>query len=88
MGDIFDITRDRADEYDMDDRDCGHQLAGCLYDPPCRRHANPDRLQMVDELSRAVHGDAFARPESPSEVWQELIGDVARLRRAARDRKS
>lgn len=41
------------------------------------------RLQMVHALHRAVYGDSWARPESPAEIWQELLGTVRALREAA-----
>lgn len=38
------------------------------------------RIQMVHDLHRAVHGDTWARPESPSEVWRELLCHVEATR--------
>jgi cytochrome c-type biogenesis protein CcmH/NrfG len=38
------------------------------------------RLQMVAELHRAVFGRVWARPESPAEVWRDLLDRVTRVR--------
>jgi hypothetical protein len=40
------------------------------------------RLQMVRDLHRAVHGDVWARPESPAEVWADLLARVSAASRA------
>lgn len=42
------------------------------------------RLQMVAELHRAMFGDVWARPESPSVVWAELLDRVERAAGAFR----
>lgn len=60
--------------------DCGKQL-GCIYDPPCQRHGDPDRQEMLRQLDVALHGETWARPTSPSVVWRDLLGEVVSLAR-------
>lgn len=35
------------------------------------------RLEMVHELHTAMYGSSWARPESPKQVWEMLLGRVA-----------
>ena len=43
------------------------------------------RLQLVADLHRAVYGVVWARPESPAEVWRDLLTHVAAERALADD---
>lgn len=38
---------------------------------------------MVRMLHIAVHGETWARPDSPRQVWLSLLGEVVALREAA-----
>jgi hypothetical protein len=40
---------------------------------------SPTPIQMVEDLHRAVFGDTWARPESPQQVWELLLGNVRGL---------
>jgi hypothetical protein len=44
--------------------------------------ANRARLDMVHQLHAAIYGNSWARPESPKEVWDALLREVARLAHA------
>jgi len=46
------------------------------HDPHVEAAVNEARMEMVTDLHRAVYGDTWARPESPSAVWAELIDAV------------
>jgi hypothetical protein len=39
----------------------------------------PAAIDMVTDLHRAVYGDTWARPESPQQVWEMLLGQVRGL---------
>ena len=43
--------------------------AGHVTDPPTP-------LQMVEQLHKAFYGSMWARPESPEQVWNELLERV------------
>lgn len=43
----------------------------------------PDPHDLLRELHQAVYGYTWARPESPEEVWRELIRKVEAWRKAA-----
>lgn len=34
---------------------------------------------MIEMLHIAIHGDTWARPESPAEVWLSLLAEVSRM---------
>jgi hypothetical protein len=42
---------------------------------------NDARLEMVEQLDIALHGQTWARSASPREVWESLLDEVRRLRR-------
>lgn len=42
------------------------------------------RMEMVTDLHRAVYGDTWARPQSPDQVWHELLDRVATAGRCFR----
>lgn len=39
------------------------------------------RLEMVQALHSALFGETFARPQSPSAVWAEMLDRIDRARR-------
>jgi len=42
------------------------------------------RFQMCAQLHRALYGDVWARPESPSDVWADMLARIERAARALR----
>jgi hypothetical protein len=42
------------------------------------------RFKLCAELHRALYGDVWARPESPAEVWAEMLDRIERAARALR----
>lgn len=55
------------------------------YDYRCRtgrlRWPAPTPHDLVKQLHEAVYGSTWARPESPQQVWAELLREVRRLAR-------
>jgi len=45
--------------------------------------AQPAPIELVRQLMAALHGDYWARPQSPAVVWQELLDEVQALRSKA-----
>lgn len=39
-------------------------------------------LQMCAQLHRALYGDVWARPQSPADVWAEMLDRIERAARA------
>jgi hypothetical protein len=42
------------------------------------------RLQMCAQLHHALYGDVWARPQSPADVWIEMLDRIERAARALR----
>lgn len=38
-----------------------------------KQDLTPKPVDLVEELHEAIHGESWARPESPKEVWEELL---------------
>ena len=45
------------------------------------RAVDRTRLEMVHALHRALFGEMFARPQSPADVWAEMLERIERARR-------
>lgn len=43
--------------------------------------SGPRAINLVRDLHEAVHGAVWARPESPADVWGQLLGEVRAARR-------
>ena len=45
------------------------------------RAVDEARLEMVTALHLAMFGETFARPQSPADVWREMLDRIDRARR-------
>lgn len=50
--------------------------------------ADAVKLEMAQQLDRALHGDETARSQTPAQVWQELLHEVVRMREWQIDAKA
>jgi len=59
------------------------QLGGLLDPLRATPSSEADEIArlMVQQLHIAVHGDTWARPESPRQVWLQLLREVVTARR-------
>lgn len=43
------------------------------------REGWPDRMDMIHQLHEAVYGHTGARPDTPQQVWEELLAKVREM---------